>query len=104
MKLMLLERLKLLQVLPSEGSFVTLNIITDLRKSLAPTEDELKEFELVEKDGQLSWNDKGREEREIQIGEKATDIIVKALKQLDSEGKLTAHHLSIYEKFVVNKD
>ena len=104
MKLILLERLKLLEMLPAEGSFVTLNIVNKLRESLAPTEAELKEFELVEKDGQLTWNEKGREEREIEVGEKATDIIVKALKQLDSEGKLTAHHLSIYEKFVVNKD
>ena len=100
MKLILLERLKILQILPAEGNFITLNIVQKLRESLSPTEKEFKDFEIVDKDGQISWNEKGREEIEIEIGEKATDIIVEALKKLDEEGKLTAHHLSIYNKFV----
>ena len=100
MKLNLLERLKVLQILPAEGNFATLNIVKTLRESLAPTEKEFKDFGIVEKDGAISWNEKGREEIEIEIGEKATDIIVEALKKLDEENKLTAHHLSIYQKFV----
>jgi len=100
MKLILLERLKILQILPAEGNFITLNIVQKLREALSPTEKEFKDFEIVDKDGQISWNEKGREEIEIEIGEKATDIIVEALKKLDEEGKLTAHHLSIYNKFV----
>ena len=104
MKLNMLERLKVLQMLPETGTFITLNIIQKLKDSLAPTEKELKDFEVVEKDGNISWNKKGTEEVDIEIGEKATDVVVEALKKLDSEEKLTPQHISIYEKFVKNKD
>jgi len=104
MKLNMLERLKVLQILPDEGNFIILNIIQTLKKTLAPSEKEYKEFEMVEKDGQIKWNKKGTEEIEINIGEKATDIIVEALEKLDKDGKLTPQHISIYEKFIKNKD
>ena len=100
MELNILERITILQILPQEGNFITLNIVQKLREALSPTEKEFKDFEIVDKDGQISWNAKGREEIEIEIGEKAADIIVTALKKLDEEDKLTAHHLSIYNKFV----
>jgi len=104
MKLNMLERLKILQMLPETGTFITLNIIQKFKESLAPTEKELKDFEMVEKDGNITWNKKGTEEIEIVIGEKATDVVVEALEKLDKEEKLTPQHISIYEKFVKNKD
>jgi len=48
----------------------------------------------------ITWNAKGTEEKEISIGEKATDIIVEALKELNKNKKLTANHYSLYVKFV----
>jgi len=58
MKLNMLERLKILQMLPETGTFITLNIIQKFKESLAPTEKELKDFEMVEKDGNITWNKK----------------------------------------------
>jgi len=104
MKLILLERLKLLELLPAEGSYATATIIEKLKLSLAPTEEEYKKFGIVEKDGNTSWNENGKEEVEIEIGEKATDIIVEALKKLDEEKKITKFHISVYKKFMVKKD
>jgi len=104
MKLNLQERFVLLQVLPKEGNFMTLKIVRDLQDSLSPSEEELKECGVTQKEEQITWNEKGREEKEIKIGEKATDIIVEALDKLDKENKLSTQHMTLYEKFIENKD
>ena len=95
-----MERLTLLSILPKEGNFVTLKVLRSLTSNLGLSESELKEFDVKQNDQQVTWNEKGNEEREIEIGEKATDIIVEALKKLDDEKKLTEQHFSVYEKFV----
>ena len=100
MKLNLFERITLLSVLPKEGDFVTLRIVKDLKSALSVSEKEFKEFEITQEGPNTKWNAKGSEEREIKVGEKATDIIIEALKQLDKEKKLTEQHFTVYEKFV----
>jgi len=100
MKLNILERFTILQILPKEGNFVTLNIVRDLQKSLAPSEEEFKEFEIKQVGEQTTWNEKGIVDKEIKIGEKSTDIIIEALEKLDKENKLTPQHMSVYEKFI----
>lgn len=102
MKLNVLERLTLLQVLPQEGDFVTLKITRDLQNSLSLTEEEFKLYDVKRDDEQIIWNDNGKEEKEILIGEKATDIIVETLSNLDKNKKLTAGTYGLYNKFINN--
>ena len=99
MQLKLSKRFVILQIIPQEGSFATLKIVNDLRLVLSPSEAEFKEFEITQDGDMLKWNSKGEEEKEIAIGEKATDVIVEALKKLDEDKKLTQSQFSIYEKF-----
>jgi hypothetical protein len=100
MELSVIERLGLLSVLPKEGSFVTLRIVNDLRKSVGFTEDEIKEFELREAEGRVTWNAAAEVPRDIAIGEKATDVIVEALKNADRQQNLNASTFALYERFV----
>ena len=100
MKLNVLERLTLLGILPKEGSFVTLKVLRTLTSNLGFNEKELKDFDIHQEDEQVKWNEKGNNEREVVIGEKATDIIIESLKKLDDEKKLIDQHFSLYEKFV----
>ena len=100
MKLNVSERLSLLQVLPQEGNFLTLKIMRDLTEIVGLNEKQFKEFGIKELKGQVSWNKKGAEEREIEIGEKATDIIVESLKRLDQQNKLQQNYFTLYQKFV----
>jgi len=100
MKLNLIERLQLLQILPKEGTFVTLKIVKTLLGNVSVGEKEFKEFDIKQTGEQLTWNEKGNEEREIEIGEKAMDIVADTLKKVDKEGKLNNNMLSLYEKFV----
>ena len=99
MKLNVFERLVLLPILPAEGDFLTLKIMRELKESLSMSQTDLDEFEIKQAGEQVTWNEKGNEEREIEIGEKATDIVVESLKALDKEKKLTERHFSLYEKF-----
>ena len=100
MKLNLLERVTILGILPQEANFLNLKIIKDIQDVVSFTEEDFKEFDIKQTDGKITWNAKGTEEKEISIGEKATDIIVEALKELNKDKKLTANHYSLYVKFV----
>lgn len=105
MKLNVLERLKLLQIVPSENNFITLKVVRGFLEKLGLTEDEFKEFDIKTdpQTGSTTWNDKGNEGKEFSIGEKETDMIVEALKELDKQKKLTQAHITLYEKFVEAK-
>ena len=100
MKLNVGERLILMGVLPSENNFLTLKIVRGLVEKLGLKDEEFKEFEIIQEGNNVRWNTLGNDEREIQIGEKETDIIIEALKKLNNENKLTQRHFTLYEKFV----
>ena len=102
MKLTVLERISLLGVLPAEGDFVTLKIVRELRENLSFDEDELKQLKVKAEGGRIQWDATAETPggKEIKIGEKATDVIVAALKKLNADKKLTDQHFSLYEKFV----
>ena len=101
MKLTAAERVNLLNILVDmQGNFLTLKIVNDLKMSLSFTEKEHKDFYIKVVGDKVSWNEKGHNEVEIAIGEKATDIIVEKLLELDKSKKLTMAHYSIYQKFI----
>ena len=100
MLLDVLERLMLQGVLPSEGNFVTMRVIRDLRGELSFSETEIAEFEIADGEGQVTWNKSKESPKDITIGVKATEIIAKALEKMDAENKLTQQHLPLYEKFM----
>ena len=101
MQLTVIERIGLLSILPEHGNFITLKIIRQLREALSFTEDEIKVLEIKQDGNQVVWNPAVNPEgTNIPVGEKATDVIVDSLKKLNEENKLTAQHLTLYEKFV----
>jgi len=101
-KLNVLERLVIGELLPKETSFANWKIINDLKQQLAPTEEELKAINArPTEDGQIiaDWN--AVPEKEIVFGEVTEKFIVDALKKMDAESKLLPEHISVYEKFVI---
>jgi hypothetical protein len=100
MNLSILERLVLLKVLPKEGDYASLKILTGLRLALSFSEEETKAWTIISDaaTGRTEWKENG--EADIPIGEKATDIIVDSLKHLSREKKLPLEAMSIYEKFI----
>lgn len=90
----------LLSILPQEGNYANMRILSDLRMGLSYTEEETKKWTIqVDRDSQtISWKEDG--EAEIPIGEKATSIILDELRKLDKQNQLTAKLMPIYEKFI----
>jgi hypothetical protein len=104
MELNLKERIILLNILPKQGDISTIKIVRDLQDNLAPTEAEFKDFEITQEGSQYFWNEKGKIPKEIEIGAKAKQIIRDAILALDKAKALTQDHLTIYDKFVEDKD
>jgi hypothetical protein len=104
MELSVPERLVILSILPKEGSFATLRILQNLKVSLSFTEEEIKEWGIISdaEKQQTRWS-LNAGTADIPIGEKAMDMIVEALKNLDREKKLTEQLMGVYEKFIPDK-
>ena len=124
--LSVLERLMLGNILPKEGNFITLKVVKETQEKIGFTEEEHaildfknpgETYEVVGKDGklvldkagkpatstvpagQMRWKDK-LGEKEFDIGLKAVDVIAGEIRKMDEQKKLTAAHMSLYEKFV----
>jgi len=89
----------MLNLLPPEGSLLTMKIVHELRQVLAFSDEELVALDFQQhEDGRLTWKNTV-EPRVIKPGVKATGIVYEALEKLDKEGKLRENHLSLCEKF-----
>ena len=100
MELGVFDRLILLNILPKEGDFTTIKIVRKLREDLSFSEEEHKALEFKFEEANVQWVREADKPKEVEIGEKATDLIVETLKKLSSDKKLTESHLPVYEKFV----
>jgi len=103
MKLDVMERLLLLNMLPPEGSYSNLKLLRIARETLSFDDKENKILNFRTQgsgDQSMTIWDNGVEEKEINLGEVVTQMIVKALKKLDEEEKLKVEHESLYEKFM----
>jgi len=99
LKLPVSDRLILLGVLPKEGDFTTLKILRQMKDDLSFSEEEHKILK-IRQEGEMMFWEEGLEDKEINFGEKATDIIVDAFKKLNDQKKLRIEHMELYEKFV----
>ena len=101
MKRAISERVALLSILPKEGSITNLRIVRKMREDLSFSEEELVTHKLTDSEQGVTW-DPGPTDpfKDVEIGEKATDVIVAALKKADSREKLTEAHIGIWDKFV----
>ena len=106
MKLNVGERLTLVQILSAiKTDILTWAIIETVNLSLGLKDKEWKEFGIKQVEGQVAWNEKGTQGKEIEIGEKITEIIVEELKRLNDAKppQLEQRHISLYRKFVEKK-
>ena len=96
-----LERLKIIEIIQGlSGSFADLKIIQDTISKVGFSEEEIKKYQIKTTDLNTAWNSKGKEDVEIEFGERACQIIIDELKKLNEAEKLTQHLFSVYEKFV----
>ena len=97
------ERIILLSVLPAQGDFTTLKIVRKLREDLSFNEEEHKALQFKTVEGGMQWIQQAEKDADINVGEKATDVVKETLKKLNDEKKLTMDHMGLYEKFMDTK-
>lgn len=100
MELSIMERVMLLNILPTKGNIVTLKLVQELRDALSFDEDDIEKAELTQDDetGRVTWET--NIVKTFDFGKKVTGIIVKTLEQLNLEEALTSQHMSLCEKFL----
>lgn len=98
MKLNISERLILVNVVPEKGNFETMSTVESLTEILYPSEKEVKEFEIVQSEEKISWNEKGSEPVEINLSEKQTDFLIKQLEHLSEQGLLNLQQYKLLKK------
>lgn len=100
MKLGVFERLILNNILSSAmGDITTIRIVQDLREALSFSEEEHKALGLRSEGLKVFWDESADVEKEIEIGDKAHEIIVDCLKKLNRKEMLTQEHLPVWERF-----
>lgn len=99
MKLSIKNRLRLLAILPAQGNLLTLKIVRKLREELSFSEQEHKDFEIKIVDGSIKWK-KGVEDKEIELGDKAKEIVEKRLRELNDKEELTVPDIDLWEIFI----
>ncbi len=102
MELSVPDRMSLLSILPPQGDITTLRIVRELREALSFSEPEYAEFGITTDGDTIRWDGTVNKTKDIEIGEKATDIIVETLKAKDTERVLTDAHLSLWDKFMLD--
>ena len=108
MKLSVIERVMLANILPKEGTFANLRLLRVVKEEISFSEEENKALDFEQDGDQLKWKFKIEEgklvdlipEKEVAIGEVVTKLISKELNSLNSKAKLTEQHFSLYEKFI----
>lgn len=105
MKLEIVERIQLLNLLPAEGNAITLRIVSELRQELSFAEKEIKDANIQTdtENGRITWGNEAVVVKDVKIGDTATGIITDALKKLDDEKKLTLAVMPVYERFMGKK-
>lgn len=103
------DRLILGAILPAQGDFPTLKIVRKLQEDLSFSEEEHKllKFQVNAETSMTTWDVEADKTvlKDVAIGEKATDIIKEAFRQLESTKppKLSMVHIDLYEKFMYPK-
>ena len=95
MELKIGDRLALLnQVLPQQGSMVDMMLSREITERVKITSEEIQESRLSENGGRITW-DETLPAKPFEFNEVEMALLLKRVKQLDAEGKITALALEV---------
>jgi len=94
------ERLVTISILPRNSTFIEMKVIQGLIGKLSLSNEDIISYGITEKDGQVHWNDKGKEPSEFNLDQIEVALIKKTLQSLDEKGEITQEIIPVYEKFL----
>jgi len=132
MLLTIFERGLIMKLLPTKGTFDNIVIINELRNSLGLSEDDHKNCDIkyqyvcsdcnstfwdkmgakckkcksanITRTSKMQWNREKDKGVEIPIGGIGKAIVAIELKSMDEAGEITEDYISVYRKFVLDKN
>lgn len=99
MKLSVVDRLILLDILPHQGKIITMQNIQALKNNLTFTPLEINEWGIKDTERGVTWNNKIKE-IDIEITPQQEEILKTEIKNLDAEQKITLIMLDTIKKFI----
>ena len=103
LKMGVADRLNALGMLPEKGGLVTLRIAKDARKKIGLSQQEIKDYGIVEEaGGRVRWNDDAPS-KEIVFTEAEYKMLRDAVDKLDQENKISPHTLETCELILGNR-
>ena len=103
LQLTAMERFAMLSILPAEGNYLTLVAIRVLREELAFDEEAQKEYGIsVTEEGTVNILEL-EETATFDVPDTIYAMVKDKLKNLERTSKLTADHISLFEKLILEK-
>jgi len=106
MKLSVYSRIVLLNNLPPQGDITSIRIVRVLREELSLSEDEHKlvNLQIDEETQNLTWNPQLDPMKDIEIGERAMEIIKETVKKFtkfsEERETMNSQNLEVIEQFL----
>jgi hypothetical protein len=99
--LTLQDRIVMPTVLPERGSFEDMIIREDIREKVQLSQKETSKYKIIQdkETGYLSWVESD-DSFDYEFTELEENLIIKNLKEMSDNKKLTSSHLGLYKKFV----
>ena len=100
MTLNVMERLLLLNILPTKGSILKLRLAREFSEKLSFTEEEHKKLNFKEVGESVSWSEEATDVfLKIEVGKVMLELIKDELTKLDESESLGVEHVDLYGKF-----
>lgn len=104
MKLTILERLVLGNILPQRGNFTLMIAVKEIKDKVILTSEEIQKFNIIADDHGTRWSKEGESyEVDIEFGNTLSVIINEALQEKSKTNELTEEMISLYQKFVMSE-
>jgi hypothetical protein len=99
-KLNVLERIKIMDLLPKEGNLIYWKILKGLKEKVSFTEDELIAYGIKAVDGKVFWNPQQDSSKDFELTDAEKSLITETFKKLNEQNKITEEIVSLAEKFL----
>lgn len=100
MKLNLIERFTLVDLIPKKSDYIMLKQYRNLREKLGLNPEEVKQFSVKLQGENMTWDNSIDTSKEIKITEIEHDILSKEIRKLDESKILEEKHFTLYNKFI----
>lgn len=94
------ERLSLQNILPVEGTVLTMRLVRGVVEKTSLSAREISAWEVQQNGSSVQWNMKKAKNRTIAYNTLELNLIVTRLTELDHDEKIRLDLLGLYEKFI----